>query len=261
MPFMVLFIIYSSLTVYLTCEWPLLPEFFGAGTTIFLIVTALLFGYSYVQVILLGPGYLPFYFPYENPNSADRTADALSGMVTNVEQEFYVKTITLPYRTGFFHTAHRIVIRPDHFCGWATTFIGRKNHKSFFLFNFWGVVYISVFTISTFLTILGIARDEETILQLIICVIYLILGISFAILTGWFAVTLFYGISINQTTFENMNKVHRGEDRGCLGNWEEIFGSRRKWYLWLMPIPAFPTDDDRLLLMSDDRQGERHPFL
>jgi hypothetical protein len=261
MPITVLFIIYSSLTVYLTCERPLLPQIFGAGITGYLVITAFLFGYSYIKVILLGPGYLPFYYPYNNPNSADRASDALSGMVTNVEQEFYVKTVTLPYRTGFFHAARRIVIRPDHFCGWTSSFIGRKNHKLFFLFNFWGVLYISVFSATSLVSLVGIGRDEETIVELLICVVYLILGVSFMVFTGWVTITLCWGISVNQTTFENMKAMYRGHDRSCLANWEEIFGSRKKWYLWLLPIPAFPTNDDRLLLMSDGRAGERHPFL
>jgi hypothetical protein len=260
MPFTVLFIIYSSLTVYLTCERPLLPEIFGAKTTIYLIVTALLFGYSYVQVILLGPGYLPFYFPYTNPNNPSPSADALSGMVTNIEQEFYVKTLNLPARTKFFQSARRIVIRPDHLCAWTTSFIGKKNHKLFFLFNFWGVVYVTGFTIATLRTIVGIAGDDEVVFQLIVCVIYLILGASFAILTGSFAVSGIWAISSNETTFETMKKESRRTEKSWIGNWEEVFGSREQWYLWLVPVPAFPVDDDRMLIVADGA-GDRHSFL
>jgi hypothetical protein len=237
-----------------------LPGHFGFWTTLYLVVTAILFGYSYIKVILLGPGYLPFYFPYANPNNPDRATDALSGMVTNSEQEFYVKNLKLPPRTRFFKSARRIVIRPDHLCSWTTSFIGKKNHKLFFLFNFWAVIYISGFTIATLLTIIRLAVEGDVVLQLIICVIYLFLGFSFAILTGNFAITGIIEISMNQTTFEGMKNISRNNKKSCIGNWEEVFGSRRRWYLWLLPISAFPTGDDRLLVV-DDWENEKHPFL
>jgi hypothetical protein len=250
MPLTVLFIIYSSLAVYLTCELRCCPDKFGFKFTAFLVVTSILFGYCYGQTILIGPGYLPFYYPLANPNSRSGTDDYMSGMVTNPEQEFYVKNLTLPERTAFFRSARRVVVRPDHFCGWATSFIGKKNHKVFFLFNFWGLIYTTAFSIATLIAIIDVLQNEDAVLETIFCIIYLILGIPFALLTGSFVCSMTYEFTINRTTFEGMKQNEAANERGgtCIANWEEVFGPREKWYLWLIPILPFDTDDDRTLV-------------
>jgi hypothetical protein len=252
MPLAGLFIIYSSLVVYLTYERTLLPEKFGIKMNLFLIATSLLFGYSYIRTILTGPGYLPFYFPYTNPNIRDRSADVLSGMITNSEQEFYLRTVTLPPRTAFFRGARRIVIRPDHFCLWTECFVGKKNEKLFFLFNLWGMIYISGFTIATLRTVIAISGDRDVRMQLNISVMYLILGVSFGFLTTSFACAMLYELSFNETTFDGVKTGRKGlKVKECVKNWEEVFGPREKWYLWLVPVPAFPVKDDRMLLATE----------
>jgi hypothetical protein len=264
MPLSVLFIIYSSLAVYLTCELAPLPDVFGWGTTLYLIITSILFGYSYIATILVGPGYLPFYYPLANPyHTRD---DSLSGMVSNDEQLYYVKNVSLPTRVHFFKTARRIVVRPDHYCGWTETFIGKKNHKLFFLFNFWGVLYVSVFTVTSIMSVVHLVEHDELILQIIICIVYVMLGFSFAILTGSFVFSLLYGISINQTQFDAMEEksshdvVRARYRKGLIANWEEVFGSVNEWYLWLLPIPAFQPVNDRNMI-GYRQPSEFHNFL
>jgi hypothetical protein len=247
MPLTVFILIASSLAVYLVCARALLPEKFGSTHTAFLLVTSLLFTASYVKTILAGPGYLPFYFPYRNPNTQDGSADALSGMITTGEQEFYVSNLSLPRRTGYCRGVRRIVIRPDHYCVWTANFIGKKNYKLFFLFNLWGLLYILGFVGATLRTIVGIAGDDDVVVQFAVSLVYFVLAIAFAFLTGSFALSLAYEITVNQTTFE---REKGGDD--CVRNWEEVFGSRRRWWRWLLPVEAFPVEDDRLLLTGNN---------
>jgi hypothetical protein len=70
-----------------------------------------------------------------------------SGIVASQKQVEWIETQTKPNRCIFSMSARRIVIRPDHFCGWTASWIGIRNHKFFWLFNFWGFVYISIFLI------------------------------------------------------------------------------------------------------------------
>jgi hypothetical protein len=263
MPILVLFIIYSSLTVYLTCQLSPLPNLFGWKTTLYLLVTSFLFGFSYIQTIRIGPGYLPFYYPLANINGA--RDDSLWGMVTNDEQLYYVKNLALPERTGFFKSARRIVIRPDHFCSWTESFIGKKNHKLFFLFNFWGVAYVSAFSITTIVSIINLIEVDEHVFALIVCFIYTLLGLSFVMLTGSFVCSMLTGISLNETAFDGMKArresfVPKPPTKGFIASWEEICGPRRKWYLWLLPVPAFRPFNDRNLVERRG-SGEGRSFL
>lgn len=269
MPSVVLFIIYSSLFVYLVFQRPNLPDIFGWKMTTFLIITALLFGISYIATILTGPGYLPFYYPLQNTSPNGDVPDYFSGMVTNEEQLVYVKNMKLPKRTGYFSSTRRIVIRPDHFCGWTTSFIGKKNHKLFFLFNFWGITYISVFTVCSVIAAVNIGSKTSQIFAMIISIVYAMLGFVFGLLTGNFACSMLCEFSENVTTFEDMQR-HRNKgnaekvptyDKGCCFNWEEIFGSRTKWYLWMLPIPAFNVLDDRYLIQDFSEADERTALL
>jgi hypothetical protein len=172
-------------------------------------------------------------------------------MITNGDQEFYVRNMKLPGKAEFCRLARRIVIRPDHFCVWTECFIGKKNQKLFFLFNMWGLVYMSGFTVATLRTVMAISGDEEVLLQQKISIAYLFVGISFASITGSFVLSLVYEISMDITTFDGMRNGRKGVGmRECIGHWEEVFGSRTNWYLWLVPVPAFAIDDDRRLVMA-----------
>jgi hypothetical protein len=257
MPSAVLFTIYSSLCVYFTCQRSLLPDLFGAKTSFFLIVTSLLFGYCYISLILVGPGYLPFYYPLENP--VPNTDNSLSGMVTNDGQLSYLRNSHLPARTGYFSCVKRVVIRPDHYCGWAEAFIGKKNHKLFCLFNFWGLAYISAFIVTTIISIVNLLEMDDTLVPFGFCVLYAIAGFVFAFVTGRFLLAQIYDGSINDTQFEQMKGVmfaHRG--RSIVGNWEEICGPASLWYLWLVPVPAFSPRNDRELLTAENFRDSRH---
>jgi hypothetical protein len=253
MPLTVLSLLFTSIVVYLICERALIPDKLGIPTNLYLIATSLLFGCSYVATILTGPGYLPFYFPYANPNTDARYSDALSGMVTTNEQEFYLRNVALPHRTAFFRTARRVVIRPDHFCASTACFIGKKNQKLFFLLNFWGMLYVSGFAVASLRTALALSGDSDVALQFAVAVLSLILAAVFAILAAAFTFGLIYEISANLTAAD-------GGENDCVGNWEEVFGPRAEWYLWAVPVPAFSERNDRLLL-AQGRAVERHPAL
>lgn len=265
MPTLVLTIIYSSLLVYFICQRRPLPDIFGWKMTVYLTFTAILFGYSYILTILTGPGYLPYYFPLRNPNDSGDSCDSLSGMVTSEEQLFYVKNIKLPRRTGYFKSTRRVVIRPDHFCGWTTSFIGKKNHKLFFLFNFWGLCYICPFTICSIIAAVNLGPDEKRIPEMIFCIIYAILGFMFGMMTGSFAFSMCCEFSENVTTLETMKGARKGKPRKrrnpCLDNWEEVFGPASKMYMWLIPTPAFDVADDSLLIEPEDMWDETDAFL
>lgn len=250
MPIVVLFIIFSSYFFFLFGEYPHCPKL---NPLIVIIVTIFLglFVASYILVILEGPGYLPFYYPYRNPNKKTGQKDYLSGIVTTDEQRIYLKNQPEVPRTIYSRDCRRIVIRPDHLCGWTTVFIGKRNHKLFFLFTMWGSLYIFTFIACSVMTIINISIDDEHILLLIGCMLYGIFGLSFGLMTTIFLCNMLCEVSKNMTAFED-NK--RGENiwkkKNCCDNWEEICGPKDEWFLWPWPVPAFKDIDDYYLVSS-----------
>ena len=77
-----------------------------------------------------------------------------------------------------------------------------------------------------------------------ITLFYSILALFFfAFLTGYFVVVTAIQFSFNYTFYEAIKKRQR-YTRNYISNWEEVMGSRDKWYLWLLPIGAFSGYDD-----------------
>lgn len=259
MPNLVLFIILSSYCIFIGISGKLLPYL---NLQLILFVTTLMFLFiaSYIVGILEGPGYLPYYYPYRLEERKDGKKDNLSGLVTTKEQLMFISKNPPLHRAGFFKSAHRIVLRPDHYCDWFETFIGKKNHKLFFLFNFWGMLYIAMFLIFDIATIVQITKDVKNILFIPFLAIYIILGLTFFILTFTFTIVSLKNITMNQTQFEEMRsnskKVKYSRPRvSCIEAWEEVFGSRSKWYLWPFPIPAFHNIDEYDLV--NKKYGEK----
>ena len=207
-----------------------------------------LFLFSYIAAILEGPGFLPFYYPMKMTPRSDGLKDYLSGVVSNKEQENYVKSKPKLKRCGYFSTAKRYVLRPDHFCGWTCQFIGKKNYKLFIHFNLWGALYTTVFSICSFIALIKEFTFTTNVVEIIITLIYLMQSIFFATMTWGFLFTGLYNTHFNTTQFEQMANIHTKPQERCIDNWQEVCGSAEKWYTWLLPIPPFRGKSPEYLL-------------
>lgn len=244
-PIGVLYVIFSSYAVAWFCEYPY-STYFGKNTMILLSILVILFAMSYVTCLLSGPGYLPFYYPLKTTPTITNQQDHLSGLVTNDEQQNYIKSMTLPSRCHYFRSARRVVIRPDHLCAWTACFIGKKNHKMFFLFNFWGVIYISIFNFCCITSLIDVFEQFPLVfsVRVFIVIIYTILGFAFLMLTGDFLMINIGHIHKNVTQFEVWKNMDVKSNAHYCDNWVDIFGPVRKWYCWLIPLGAFDDKDE-----------------
>lgn len=207
-------------------------------------IICFLFVISYLVTILEGPGFLPYYYPYKAGKGEYH--DYISGVALTDEQEQYAKSLHPPPKVGFFHTVGQFVLRPDHFCGWTSQFIGKKNMKTFILFNFWGFIYTSLYLIFFFISFTDLIKLDIVVacLSISFLLIYTFQALLFCIMTLIFFSTSIHNQCVDISQFEIMKSQQDNveivpvEGQNCL-NLQKAFGPASKWYLWLLPIPAF----------------------
>ena len=253
------FIIISSFACYwfVFSQYLDLPNFMH----ILLFILNLLFLISYYMIIIESPGYLPSYYPlniYQQKQDEKSKSlikndfHSLKGYAVTTEEYRYGKSKQTFGRVGMFNMTRRFVLRPDHFCGWTGSFIGKRNHKLFFLFNFWGMIYCTIFS---FECIFSIVNQFNNIIlsevDLVFSLMYFVAGTFFTFFTGNFAISTVIETWKDSTQYEKHSKNSKNKNppkRNVKKNFEAIFGPVNKWYLWLVPIPAFRGIDNEELI-------------
>lgn len=233
----------------------------------------LLYFIPYIQTIIIGPGFFPFYWfeqknrriqsvlksttndsmkeellptgiesnyddTYTDLNSHDDNSP--SGIITNDNQLYWAKTKPRPPRSIISKEAGRIVIKPDHFCAITFSWIGKRNQKFFILFNFYASLF-SLFLCSYSLRlIIGQIRKKGWCwrFDFLFAFLTVLVGLDFGgmSLLFWISSCRFGCRGI--TMHEELMKVDREKfDRGCARNLEDIFGP-----CWMLPCWICPTN-------------------
>jgi hypothetical protein len=212
----------------------------------------LVYFWAYFATIFEGPGYLPFYFPKLPPPDSD----CLSGVVTGPGQLAYMKRTTPPPYTRYFKSARRIVLRPDHFCTFTDCFIGKKNYKLFFLFNIYGVVYISLCEWNTVHASILLFRKNKTATEIALIILVWVYAVLYLIFVCFEFVLVMLGvieIIHDLRQFELMRAYRLGKlieknPKKCWASWKSIFGGVNQCCCWPLPVPVFHGIDEYLLL-------------
>jgi hypothetical protein len=254
---MVYLLIISS---YLIGMLLIFPYHLSDGYILALVFSVLffIFSYSYARIIIDGPGYYPFYYPNHSrrPTFSSRDSSSLlhsddlspSGIVSTDAQKRWRKGQPKPNRCIYSTIGRRIVIRPDHFCGWTSTWIGKRNHKFFLLFNLWGFIYISIFTLFDIARIMDEVNRPQVAPFFSVYLVYAVLGGSFLLLTGTFVLSHCRTMCDGTTSWEEWNHVQDGFDRGCVKNTEDMCGPCDQWYLYPLPVsPWTGRSNDELV--------------
>lgn len=217
-----------------------------------------LFIYSYFRVIIDGPGYLPFYWPLKHNRIAndDSTENSFlikndelspSGIISNSKQIAWTKSRQRPGRSILSKDGHRIILRPDHFCGWTASWIGKRNYKFFLLFNFYGAIYIGFFLVSCVIQISREMQKDMPSPVVVIFFLYAFLGLTFFILTFSFQCTHSCQMFTNRTNWEQWKGIEASKyNEGIKNNISDVCGPWNKWYTFLLPISPWTeyTNDE-----------------
>ncbi|EAY12605.1 DHHC zinc finger domain containing protein [Trichomonas vaginalis G3] len=216
-------------------------------------ILVLLFLSCYILGVLVGPGYIPYYYPRRYNKFNGKEPDYLSEFVTTIEQKKYIKSHKYPAYCHYVSDARRIAIRPDHLCIWFTVFIGKLNYKFFLLFNMYGFLYITTFSVFQVMAMINLVEAMVNPIYVIITIIYLLMGFVFSILTCIFFFDSMYNTMRGTTNYEIINKISDTSFHdGCCNNFEEVCGPRDSWFLWILPIPAFWGMDVYALTAESD---------
>jgi hypothetical protein len=207
----------------------------------------LIFVVSYVRIMHDGPGYLPFYYPLASAHSRELSDHGSllpagemspSGIISDRNQYLWAQKQPKPRRCVLSSIGRRIIVRPDHFCLWAHTWIGRRNFKPFLLCNLWGFVYIGSLLHIIFRALTNDVHPKNPF-HVAILFSYFFIGSVVFVTTGFFTYSYLRAMCTNTTSWERWNGVDsRRYDQGCVKNSEDVCGSADKWYCW--PCPTSP---------------------
>lgn len=231
MPISVLTLISTSFIVLVSL---VMPYFYWECLIIPLqILLLVMYIYSYIQIIRVGPGYFPYYWGAQDL-AIDITTETLlnhnfppQGIMTSEEQYQWGHVLPMPPRSKLAHSARRIVLRPDHLCGWTTVWIGKRNHKMFILFNFYGLLYTLMLSFYSIRRLVVMFTNLSGVLSIIIVGFYGFLSLTFTLVHIIFLYSGLHSAFINQTSWEEWNNFPPNTyDRGRQKNLEDVFG---KW--------------------------------
>ncbi|OHS99748.1 hypothetical protein TRFO_33787 [Tritrichomonas foetus] len=177
--------------------------------------------------------------------------DTPSGIISTDSQYTWAKLQRRPPRSILSKSARRIVIRPEHFCLWASSWIGKRNHKFFILFNFYGFLYFSLFFIYLLReAIKGLNLDDLSPKMLTLSALALFDVIMILVFLS-FLISNLRDASINRTSWEMWNNIDNKKFvRSTIENFGEVFGSNTQMWKWLLPVSPWKKLNNEDLLQG-----------
>lgn len=220
---------------------------------IFLLLTFLLYACTCINIIVTGPGYIPYYYaglPDVELITANRTGnmgrssancidDSPGGFAISKVQIDYAKNNKKPPGSIFADEAGRFVIRPDHYCKWLSCWIGKRNHKIFILSLLYGSIYFAMTTVVLFVSLVG--RLEYGYLYHIVAGLFLLADV---IVFLYFISSLSrqMDLLLRGRTSIDVDWFNKGSKRE---NMKDVFGDSNifKFFLPISPFKGYENRD------------------
>jgi hypothetical protein len=201
---------------------------------------------SYYLLICRGPGYVPYNWASDPRAPYDWNA-AMTNIVVFSEQADQARGSARPPRASFSINARRFVLRADHFCLWAQSWVGLKNHRFFLLMTFYAILYMVCYVGFRVFWVLHIIKKWNWLYVIgTACSLFVIIAGGIAV---WHFCIAARNVIWNVTNIELFKGRSSDEevnyDRGWVSNCEEICGPRWLMPCWLIPCCACfqPAED------------------
>lgn len=210
-----------------------------------IIITCVLFMWSYFNAVCMDPGFLPFNW-VQTKKFYYTWQEQLSGLaVTQTQATFAKDPKNRPPHCSFSTSFGRYVIRADHICGWISNWVGKRNHKQFMLLNLYGGLYTG--------SLLGFNFGTKTFLfnremsYMMAQLVAMALELSFCVVLIGFFITTLIDLAHNRTKIQKMRGDKGNNKYTFRESMEEVCGTGSKC-LWCCPTPAF---DENMIITED----------
>jgi hypothetical protein len=233
---------FSSLIIDIMLTFPtLLWQVIAASIMVLLAILVVI---SYLSIIIRGPGYLPYNWSLSHRRHFT-WQECMNNMVIYSEQEAFARGADRPPRASFSIDARRIVLRADHFCRWAQSWIGLMNHRYFLLMTSYVALYAFCYLICRVFWVANL-KEEWNWLILIGLIATLVTVIPGLIALYYFAQAtrnLIDGVTAIEL-FHNRVRPRTGDN--WIENCEEICGERKYCCCWWCPCCTWldPPESD-----------------
>ena len=201
---------------------------------------------SYFQILIRGPGYVPYNWCVTRQADYDFET-MMSSIAVYQEQVDFGRTHERPDRASFSIDARRYVLRADHFCSWTQSWIGQNNLRYFILLTGWVSTYCLLYVGLRYFwahDVIKSAIDTKKFdyLSIIgwVCTLFCCGIFIFAIRLF---LTALKNLSLNLTLIEKWKLMKANQpiksptpNRSCMQNYEDICGSRCMMCCWPFPF-------------------------
>lgn len=274
-PIVPIVIISVSVIFFVMCSIFLLPHFGTEGKVInvisfFLVV---LLDANYLQSIIVGPGYFPFFWSEQTRTNHDMFNDlndldyhddeSPSGIITNSDQLNWARTKPRPKRSIVSSKAGRIVMRPDHFCDLISSWVGKKNLKFFILFIFYTFVVSILLIIYTTRFCLSQVRNNSWRwnFDFLFAFYALWCGVGFSSICLFILIFNCNNVRKGHTALEEKMKIDLKKlDNGCIKNFEDVFGPSHQCLCWLCPTDPWKSKSNDQIVENYDSYYDKAFF-
>ena len=221
----------------------------------------LLFLVSFIRTAYDGPGYYPFYWALgDNPIISNDESypfkskfdPPVAGIISNDQQLMWARSQKRPPRGILSKSLRRIVIRPDHYCKYTETWIGKRNFKFFILFGLYGFLFDGLIFLCGLFVLYDCFKKGNWGLfnfRFMIMVAGEITSFEFCGLLLSFLTVSIASVIRGTTDWERSNKlpIEKFAHKTVIENIEDVMGPISKFYLYLSPFYSpwsnIPNDD------------------
>lgn len=220
-----------------------------------------LFLVSFIRTAYDGPGYYPFYWSLgDNPIISNDESipfkpkfdPPIAGIISNDQQLTWARSQRRPPRCIVAKSSRRIVIRPDHYCKYSETWIGKRNFKFFILFTFYGFLFVGLIFLCGLVVLFNSIRKGEWGIfhfRFMFMLSGEIVAFQFCgLLLSFFTVSV-CSVLRGITDWERTNNlpIEKFANESVIKNIEDVMGPISKFYLYLSPFyspwSSVPNDE------------------
>ena len=211
----------------------------------------------------INPGFLPWNWSVTKKRTFTKN-ELRSGFALNDEQDEWAKSHESPKRAWFSSNIGYFILRGDHYCSWAGSFIGLYNHRYFLM----AIIGFSLYIDGWLVCLFYLLYQHKLHMSWLYAIPLFAIGFFFAYLANMNVLNQLFLLHNNTTLIEHLKKkdfIYYHDS--CLEGFVEICGSKKYMALWLCPCPlprevdGFDFEEGPYKLKSEDDDAETKPFL